>query len=736
MKRQNGRMNRSFSMGRTSDGYTRRGESTGMGIRGVKESITEILQALPEGEDLASRELMRRVGCGSGVFYDALKELEQEGSLLVDRSHRVKPVQEPVETGRIVSLSRGFAFASFDNREGDTFIHGSQLNGAFLGDRVELWHIRPDEKGLSASVRRVLEKAPRLTTGTVQLDYGELVLQCDSAIRYPLPLLRPFPFRVKVGDKVQAELVPQYPGSDRMQAKLLKKYGSGDSARVCADAILDQNGIVVPFPEEVLRAAEESGSRPLTGEELAGRLDLRGTAVFTIDGADAKDLDDAVSVSRTRSGYKLGVHIADVSHYVPLNGVIDREALSRGTSVYFADRVIPMLPQVLSNGACSLHAGTDKLTLSAILELDQEGNLLHYKFRKSVINSRVRGVYEEVNRLFDGTAGPELQKKYAPVRRGLNAARELAQKLERNGRARGTMDLSSNEPKFTLDENGVCVDVQPRVQGEAQGMIEQLMILANSAAAKMAGKYQVPFVYRVHGQPEQRRVEVLLDLLQALGVPARELMGQKPQARDFSAILTRVKDTPSEVLVGTQVLRTMDKARYSVEPIGHFGLALQDYCHFTSPIRRYPDLMVHRILTALCSLSPREKKKPEEITRRYAAVCATAAEESSRLEVRAMTAERSAEDCYMAEFMRGHIGEEFDGVISGVIRRGVFVQLPSSAEGFVPCESFVGADFDYDGNLKLYNRRNGQTLTIGQPLRIRVVSADVASGKIDFEPVE
>ncbi len=700
-------------------------------VRDITRKIEEIMETVPKGDSLPSKELMRRVGCQSGLFYRALDELSREGAVIVDGGHRVHPVEETIETGKIVSISRGFAFASFENREGDAFVHGSRLNGAFLGDRVELWHIRPDEKGLSASVRRVLEKADRHTTGTIQLDYGDLVLQCDSAVRYPLPLMRPYPFRVKVGDKVQAELIPQRPGSDRMQARLVKKYGSGDSAKVCADAILDQNGIAAFFPEEVKKAAEESGSRPITKEELRGRLDLRGKSIFTIDGADAKDLDDAISVSRTRRGYKVGVHIADVSHYVPMGGVIDEEAISRGTSVYFADRVVPMLPETLSNGSCSLHAGTEKLTLSAIMEVDRDGNLLSYSFHKSVICSKVRGVYDEVNRLFDGTADKEWQKKYAPVRRGLNAARELARILESNGRARGTMDLSSVEPKFTLDENGVCIDVQPRVQGEAQGMVEQLMILANSAAAKLAQEKNVPFVYRIHGQPERRRIDLLQDLLQALGVPCKELMQDKPSAKDFAAILDRVKDTPSQRMVNTQVLRTMDKARYAVEPVGHFGLALADYCHFTSPIRRYPDLMVHRVLTALCG-----KEKPEEIRRRFAAPCDTAAAESSRLEVRAMTAERSAEDCYMAEFMRGHIGEEFDGAVSGVIRRGLFVQLASSAEGFVPCESFVGADFEYDGNVKLFDRMSGRTYTIGDPLRIRVVSADVASGKIDFEPAE
>lgn len=687
------------------------------------------------GGNMRDRDLQQIAGIrDKRKFYQILDDMKAEGMVILERDHRVKLVDaSEKQTAVIVSLSRGFAFARLEDSEEtqDLFIHGSNLSGALLGDRVEVLPVMDDPRGPSGRVLKILEKKEQRTTGTVVRDGVYFALRADCAIRYDISIMDRELLGAKEGDKVMAELYTR-PGRDRLYAKVVKIYGKGSSAKVCADAILEQNNIPARFPEEVLAEAEKIGSTPISEEDLKGRLDLRDIAIFTIDSASAKDLDDAISVSRTRSGgYKLGVHIADVSHYIKEGTALDEEAISRGTSVYFADRVVPMLPEALSNGVCSLNAGEDKLTFSAIIHLDGEGNMEKYEFRKSVIRSKVRGVYSEVNEIFDKTASKELREKYAPVIRGLNAARELANLLKERAKERGNMDLESVEPYFTLDENGVCIDVQPRVNGEAEQMIEQLMVCANQAAAKLAQDKGVPFVYRIHGQPEQRRVDSLVELLDALGISAKEIRKGEPQAKDFAVILDRVKDTPAQRVVSHQLLRTMDKARYSTEPIGHFGLALADYSHFTSPIRRYPDTAIHRILSALAA-----GEKPEEITRHYAAFAQTAAEESSRLEVRAMTAERSAEDCYMAEYIRGHIGERFVGIISGVTQRGVFVQLPSSVEGFVPIDSFEGCRFTFDGMITQYDELSRRKLTIGQELAIRVAAADVASGRIDFLPAE
>ena len=299
-------------------------------------------------------------------------------------------------------------------------------------------------------------------------------------------------------------------------------------------------------------------------------------------------MDDAICVHKTENGYKLGVHIADVSHYVKAKSAIDNEAYRRGTSVYFADRVIPMLPEALSNGVCSLNAGTEKLTFSALMEFDTQGNMTHYEFRKAVINSKVRGVYSEVNEILAGTASQQLLDKYALVMDSLMAAYELFHVFQKAAEARGNMDLSSDETKFVLDENGVCVQLLPRTTGEAEQLIEQMMIAANIASARAALKAEIPFLYRVHERPQPDRVDELAELLERLGIPCRELRKGKPSTKDFGAILDRVKGTPRESLVNQRVLRTMEKAHYADREIGHFGLALGEYSHFTSPIRRYP----------------------------------------------------------------------------------------------------------------------------------------------------
>lgn len=683
---------------------------------------------------LTSKELRKYSGVKDKTkFRKVLGELERDGKVTVSRDHMVELIREENrKTAVIVSLSKGFAFARMtEGDEPDLFIHSSGLNGALLGDKVEVLPVMDDPKGPSGRVLKILEKKEQRTTGTVVREGFYFALRADCAIRYDISIMDRDLLGANEGDKVMAELYTR-PGGDRLFARVVKIYGTGSSARVCADAILEQNDIPTVFPEDVLKEAEAVSSRGVTDEDRKGRLDLRRFAIFTIDSASAKDLDDAISVTRTRTGgFKLGVHIADVSHYVKEGSRLDAEAITRGTSVYFADRVVPMLPEALSNGVCSLNAGEDKLTFSAIIHLDGDGNMEKYEFRKSVIRSKVRGVYSEVNEIFAKTASKELKQKYAPVIRGLNAARELADILKRRAKERGYMELESVEPQFTLDENGICVDVKPRRSGEAEEMIEQLMICANQAAAKLAKEKGLPFVYRVHGHPEQRRIDTLIELLDALGVSAKEIRQGEPKTKDFAAILERVRDTPAQRVISHQLLRTMDKARYSTEPIGHFGLALADYSHFTSPIRRYPDTAIHRILSALC-----EGKSPAEIGRMYSGFAQNAAEESSRLEVRAMTAERSAEDCYMAEYIRQHIGEEFTGIISGVTARGVFVQLPSSVEGFVPVDSFEGCQFTYDGLITQYDALSHKKLTIGQELRIQVVAADVATGRIDFLPAE
>lgn len=693
----------------------------------MEETILATMRS-EEIHDWSARQLLKKTGVLDKLaFYDALRSLKDRRMILLDREHNAKliPVGEDVEA-TLVSLSKNFGFARPDNGGDDIFIHGSALQGALVGDKIIVGDIRKDDRGPSGRVRRIVEHKPAQTTGTVSITDEGIELIPDNAIRYNLRMRERDLNGAKNGDKVMASLEQDYRG-DWAYASVKKVFGSGRTARVCADAIVEQYGIPHVFPQEVLDEAERVGNEPISDEEYAKRLDLRGEPIFTIDSKDAKDLDDAISVKRTDFGYTLGVHIADVSHYVKEGSAIDEEAINRGTSVYFADRVIPMLPEVLSNGACSLNAGTDKLAFSALIELDKEGHITKYDFKKTIINSKVRGVYSEVNEILDGTASEEILNKYAPVMESLMSAKELADILKANSAARGTMELDSGESKFILDENGICIDIMPRVSGEAEQLIEQMMVTANIAAAKFSLDHKLPFLYRVHGTPDPKRVEELVTLLQLVGVPCKEIVKPNPETQDFAAILDRVRGLPCETLVSQRLLRTMEKARYSTEETGHFGLALSDYSHYTSPIRRYPDTSIHRVLSAFVEGMP-----AEEVRRRYAQFCETSATESSRNEIRALIAERDAEDCYMAEYMSQHIGEHFEGTVSGVTMRGVFVRLENSVEGFVSLDAFEDEDFVYDGLIT--QRSPKRELTIGTPLPIIVASAYVATGKVDFVP--
>ena len=693
----------------------------------MEETILATMRS-EEIHDWSARQLLKKAGVLDKLaFYDALRSLKDRRMILLDREHNAKliPVGEDVEA-TLVSLSKNFGFARPDGGGDDIFIHGSALQGALVGDKIIVGDIRKDDRGPSGRVRRIVEHKPAQTTGTVSITDEGIELIPDNAIRYNLRMRERDLNGAKNGDKVMASLEQDYRG-DWAYASVKKVFGSGRTARVCADAIVEQYGIPHVFPQEVLDEAERVGNEPISDEEYAKRLDLRGEPIFTIDSKDAKDLDDAISVKRTDFGYTLGVHIEDVSHYVKEGSAIDEEAINRGTSVYFADRVIPMLPEVLSNGACSLNAGTDKLAFSALIELDKEGHITKYDFKKTIINSKVRGVYSEVNEILDGTASEEILNKYAPVMESLMSAKELADILKANSAARGTMELDSGESKFILDENGICIDIMPRVSGEAEQLIEQMMVTANIAAAKFSLDHKLPFLYRVHGTPDPKRVEELVTLLQLVGVPCKEIVKPNPETQDFAAILDRVRGLPCETLVSQRLLRTMEKARYSTEETGHFGLALSDYSHYTSPIRRYPDTSIHRVLSAFVEGMP-----AEEVRRRYAQFCETSATESSRNEIRALIAERDAEDCYMAEYMSQHIGEHFEGAVSGVTMRGVFVRLENSVEGFVSLDAFEDEDFVYDGLIT--QRSPKRELTIGTPLPIIVASAYVATGKVDFVP--
>lgn len=695
----------------------------------IKEKITRALKE--DQEAVEPLELFHALELtDKDQFALALQELEEEGFLVTTKKGKLLSAKSAgLMPAQMISQSKGFSFARPMDGGEDIYVAQEDRKRAMLGDTVLLRDIRDEGRGPSGKVDRVIQKGSRLFTGTVIRQGRDLELELDGAFRYQVPVEKKGSLHGKNGDKVQV-ILSYGPRSGKLTARILKIYGKAASAKVCADAIIDANGIPKKFKKETLRQAEDLSRQPITPEERAKRADLREQLIFTIDGADAKDLDDAISVEKDGAGWKLGVHIADVSHYVKAGSLVDEEAKLRGTSVYFADRVIPMLPEALSNGCCSLNAGEEKLAFSCFMTLDGKGNLRGYRFQKSVICSKVRGVYDEVNRILDGSAEEQLKEKYSPVLSSLQAGRELAQLLETKGRRRGTMDFESSEARFFLDRTGVCVNILPRSQGLSEKMIEQFMILANQAAALYAKSLEIPFVYRVHEDPDPERINTLHQLAAGLGLRTRRIH-EGVRSADLSDLLRQAEGTPAQNIINHQVLRTLAKARYDNKPLGHFGLNLEDYCHFTSPIRRYPDTAIHRILSDVV-----EGMTADRLQKKYQEFSKEAASLSSACELRAQRAERQAEKCYMAEYMRQHLGETFDGMISGATVRGIFVQLANSVEGFVGLETFPDNDFQFDGLLTHVDIRTGRKLTVGDPMKIQVAAADVATGRIDFTPAE
>ena len=628
----------------------------------------------------------------------------------------------------VCKLGKNFGFAMLEDGSGDIFLPGRMMRGAMPGDRVlveKLAHPRVEGSD-EGEVLAVLEEHNSLV-GTARRVSGRLVFVPDDCPAISMQIVRDGEGGARDGDKVAAEIRSRAARQEDHRVEVVMRFGSSDEAKRCAKALLYAKDVRVRFPKEVQEEAKKLDGAAVTEADCKGRMDLRALPIFTIDSAETKDIDDAISLNQTPDGFELGVHIADVSHYVKPGTALDSEAFSRATSVYYADQVVPMLPKQLSNGICSLNEGELRLAFSCLMHLDKEGKLINYKFVKSVIRSRVKGVYSEINALLAGTADTETQYKYAEVAAQLPAMKALYTLRAGLRRERGCMDIESGEVKLILDENGRCIDVKKRVQGESEAMIEEFMLLANQCAAHFARTKQIPFVYRVHEEPGSEKLERLHALLKACGINdhfAKEV----PQPKELSAILEGVRGTPYEKIIHTGLLRCMSKAEYQPAPKGHYGLVLKDYAHFTSPIRRYPDLAIHRILTAL--LGGMDK---ETIIASYTDFAEKVSKQSSAQEVVAMQIERKAEDCYKAEYARAHIGEHRAGTISGVTQRGVFVELDNGVEGFVPVASLTATGALLTEGVRLADPVSGKQWSLGDSLMITIVRADVNLGKIDFE---
>ena len=698
-------------------------------------SMRDKIEHAIQNQPCTVKELKQKFGGERGAdrkVMEALDELvreavvcQRQGVFFTVRSGRA----DKALLCKVVKLGKNFAFVMLEDGTSDIFIPGRFTKGAMPGDEVlvEKFEHPRMEGSDEGTILAVLTEKNDLV-GTVRRVEGRLRFVPDDCPAITMPLARDCEGGAKDGDKVAVEILNRGNRQEDHRVGVAMRFGSSDEAKRCAKALLYAKDIRTRFPDKVREEAKKFEGAEISEKDCEGRMDLRALPIFTIDSAETKDIDDAVSLTRTSDGgFELGVHIADVSNYVKPGTELDNEAFSRATSVYYADQVVPMLPKALSNGICSLNENELRLAFSCLMRLDKDGNLTDYRFVKSIIRSRVKGVYAEINALLAGTADAETKAKYADVIDQLPAMKELYGHRARLRKERGCMDIESGEVKLILDENGRCIDVKKRTSGESESMIEEFMLLANQCAAHFAWVKQIPFVYRVHEEPNAEKLERLHALLQACGINdhfAKEV----PTPKELSAILEGVRGTPYEQIINTGMLRCMSKALYEEKPKGHYGLVLKDYAHFTSPIRRYPDLAIHRIMTDL--LKGTEK---ETMILRYTDFAERASKQSSEREVVAMQIERKAEDCYKAEYARRHLGECYEGTISGVTQRGLFIELDNGVEGFVPASSLTPSGTSLTEGVRLTDPASGKSWSLGDKMMITIVRADVNLGKIDFE---
>ena len=630
---------------------------------------------------------------------------------------------------KVVKLGKNFAFVMLDDGTSDIFIPGRFTRGAMPGDEVlveKFAHPRVEGSDEGEILAILTEKNDLV--GTARRVDGRLKFVPDDCPAISMQLMRDCEGGAKDGDKVAVEILMRGNRQEDHRVGVAMRFGSSDEAKRCAKALLYAKDIRSRFPDKVREEAKKFEDMAVSEADCEGRMDLRALPIFTIDSAETKDIDDAISLTKTSDGgFELGVHIADVSNYVKPGSELDNEAFSRATSVYYADQVVPMLPKQLSNGICSLNEKELRLAFSCLMRLDQDGNLTDYRFVKSIICSRVKGVYSEINALLAGTADAEIKAKYAEVLSQLPAMKELYGHRARLRKERGCMDIESGEVKLILDEDGHCIDVKKRTSGESESMIEEFMLLANQCAAHFARVKQIPFVYRVHEEPNAEKLERLHALLQACGINdhfAKEV----PTPKELSAILEGVRGTPYEQIINTGMLRCMSKAVYEEKPKGHYGLVLKDYAHFTSPIRRYPDLAIHRILSEMLTGA-----SASQLQKDFNEFAQQASEKSSKQEVAAVRIERDVEDLYKAEYMHGHLGEVYTGTVAGITPRGVFVELDNTVEGFVPAAQLCKGEPQVIDGVSMLDPLTGKSWMLGSSMKIQVAAADVALGRIDFE---
>ena len=672
-----------------------------------------------------------------------IANMEAQGKIIFTDQGEIALPKEELKSGSEIegifhANAQGFGFVTIDSDEPDVFIAKGRTKHALDNDTVLVQIKKPanqlTDSAAEGSVVEIKNHAVTSMIGTFTAFSPEEVEESDL-LGYITGRNRKMPYRLYLSPKglnpennqvVKAEIThyldDDYP--DSMQGLATEIIGDSDDAGIDVLEVLEGMEIKSDFPEEVLEQANKIPEE-VSESDLKDRIDYRDEIIFTIDGADAKDLDDAVHIKRLKNGnYELGVHIADVSHYVTEGSPLDLEAFERGTSVYVTDRVVPMLPERLSNGICSLNPRVNRLTQSCVMEIDQSGRVVDYQISQSVIKTVERMTYSDVNEMIK--QDPEMLEKYSNISESVKDMTNLHHILEDMRHRRGALDFDTDEAKIVVDDKGNPIDIVKRSRGTAEKMIESFMLIANETVAKNFADKDLPFIYRIHEHPNAEKLTRFIDFASAFGLPVQGTAKQMSQL-DLQNFMSRAKGTPGEAVLSTMLLRSMQQARYSEANLGHYGLAAENYTHFTSPIRRYPDLLVHRLIREMNHPSVKEIEKWQEKIPEIAS-------HSSDRERRAVDAEREVEKMKKAEYMEDFVGQEFTGVISSVTKFGFFVGLENTIEGLVHVKSLKNEFYDYDErSMMLRGEKSGKVFKVGQEIKVKLTKSDKMTGDIDFE---
>jgi len=706
----------------------------------IEQTIERLLTYMKDEayKPLTVQELEEAFGIeDSSEFKDFVKALvimEEKGLVVRTRSNRYGlPEKMNLVRGKLSAHAKGFAFVIPDEQGlDDIFIPPTETNNALNGDIV-LARVTSESSGQrrEGTIIRILERGVQQIVGTyTESKHFGFVLPDDKKFASDIFIPKNASLGAIEGHKVVVKLVTYPEGRKSAEGEVIQILGHKNDPGVDILSIIHKHGLPTEFPDEVLNQAKET-PEVISEEDLENRRDLRNETIVTIDGADAKDLDDAVTVTKLDNGnYKLGVHIADVTHYVRENSPIDDEASDRGTSVYLVDRVIPMIPHRLSNGICSLNPQVDRLTLSCEMEINASGEAVSHEIFQSVIKTTERMTYSDVNKILEDQ-DEELMKRYEPLVPMFRLMEELAAILRNKRMKRGAIDFDFKESKVIVDEEGKPSDVVLRERSVAERLIEEFMLAANESVAEHFHWMDVPFIYRIHEDPKEEKLQRFFEFITNFGYLVRGT-ANAVHPRALQEIIEEVKGKPEEMVISTVMLRSMQQAKYDPESLGHFGLSTKFYTHFTSPIRRYPDLIVHRLIRTYLI----EGKLDEATREKWNALLPDIAEHSSSMERRSVDAERETDELKKAEYMEDKIGHEYDGIISSVTNFGMFVELPNTIEGLIHVSFMTDDYYRYDErHLAMIGERTGNVFRIGDEITVRVISVNKDERSVDFEIV-